>query len=157
MSGCWNRLMPLRWKRTSWLAHRTRNSSLRVDSWPTRSESPLSYRFRPASHADSHQSVPRFRAFVLAETAAVRCSLEFAVLRRGGELARGLDELTGRSSRAQLGLRSSDDPQSVDEHLTHVGPGHPLSVAPGRVCRTRPMSFRSADRLPINDPDTKER
>src|SRR4051794_39014393 len=42
-------LSPVRCNRTSWAAQRTRNLSLRVDSSPTRSVSPLSKGSRPAS------------------------------------------------------------------------------------------------------------
>src|SRR2546427_5213398 len=47
--GWWKCLTPVRWNRTSWVAHRTRNSSLRVDSSPIRSESSRLYGSRPAS------------------------------------------------------------------------------------------------------------
>jgi hypothetical protein len=72
-------------------------------------------------------------------------------------VARGLGELTGRSSRAQLGLRSSDD-RKVS---TNISPTSDLGTVSAyrrdRVCRSGPMNFRSADGLTIIDANGKER
>jgi hypothetical protein len=59
-------------------------------------------------------------------------------------VARGLDELTGRSSRAQPGLRSSDD-RKVSTNISLMSDLGTISAyRRDRVCRTGPMSFRSA-------------
>lgn len=74
----------------------------------------------------------------------------------GRRMARGLDELTGRRSRAQLGLGSSDD-RKVSTNVSLTSDlGSVSAYRQDRVCRTGPMSCRSADRLPIIDPDAKE-
>ncbi len=69
-------------------------------------------------------------------------------------MARGLDELTGRSSRAQLGLRSSDD-RKVSTNISLTS-GTVSAFRRNRVCRTGPMSRRSVDRLTIINPASKE-
>jgi hypothetical protein len=128
----------------------------RVDSGPTRSESPRSYRLRPAS--------PRRFALICPEIPAPsswRRPPPYDATSRSRSYG---EEASGPRARRADGSQLSGSTGTALERRPKVSKisltsdlGTVSAYRRDRVCGTGPMSSRSADRLPIMDPNAKER